>query len=81
MRNDGTPYARYSAEVVDSPRINALGKPEAYVENSPIFNANRVTTPLLMMNNKEDAVVSFEQGVELFTALRRLNKRGMDVTV
>jgi hypothetical protein len=46
-----------------------------YIENSPIFFADRVTTPLLMMNNKKDQVVHFSQGIEFFTALRRLGKK------
>jgi dipeptidyl aminopeptidase/acylaminoacyl peptidase len=49
--------------------------PENYIRNSPIFKANAVTTPLLMMNNKEDRAVPFAQGVEFFTALRRLGKK------
>jgi dienelactone hydrolase len=50
-------------------------RPDLYIENSPIFRADKVTTPLLMMNNKEDVAVPFAQGVELFTALRRLGKK------
>ncbi|MEP7372304.1 MAG: prolyl oligopeptidase family serine peptidase [Chitinophagaceae bacterium] len=50
-------------------------KPELFIDNSPIFKADNVTTPLLMMNNKGDGVVPFAQGVEFFTALRRLGKR------
>lgn len=49
--------------------------PEIYIENSPVFEADKVTTPLLMMNNRDDDDVPFEQGVEFFTALRRLGKR------
>jgi dipeptidyl aminopeptidase/acylaminoacyl peptidase len=47
---------------------------DSYLANSPIFLAPKVTTPLLMMNNKSDSDVPFEQGVEFFTALRRLGK-------
>jgi dienelactone hydrolase len=47
----------------------------AYLSNSPILQAEKVSTPLLMMNNKSDEVVPFAQGVEFFTALRRLGKR------
>jgi dienelactone hydrolase len=50
-------------------------RPDLYIKNSPIFQVDQVTTPLLMMNNKKDWVVRFEQGIELFTALRRLNKK------
>lgn len=49
--------------------------PNGYIRNSPIFYADKVSTPLLMMNNKKDKAVSFGQGVEFFTALRRLGKR------
>jgi dipeptidyl aminopeptidase/acylaminoacyl peptidase len=48
---------------------------DAYIKNSPIFYADQVQTPLLMQNNKKDYTVKFEQGVEFFTALRRLNKK------
>ncbi|WEK38257.1 MAG: prolyl oligopeptidase family serine peptidase [Candidatus Pseudobacter hemicellulosilyticus] len=49
--------------------------PANYIANSPIFNADKISTPLLMMNNKNDRVVYFSQGLELFTALRRLGKK------
>jgi len=49
--------------------------PERYIRNSPIFSADKVTTPLLMMNNKSDGNVSIMQGVEFFSALRRLGRR------
>jgi hypothetical protein len=45
------------------------------MKNSAVFSADKVTTPLLLMDNKGDDVVQFEQGLELFTALRRLGKR------
>jgi len=49
--------------------------PALYVRNSPVFSADKVTTPVLMMNNRKDGAVPFIQGVEFFTALRRLGKR------
>jgi len=48
---------------------------QAYIENSPIFYADKATTPLLLMHNEKDAQVPFEQGVEFFNALRRLGKK------
>jgi dipeptidyl aminopeptidase/acylaminoacyl peptidase len=48
--------------------------PERYIENSPLFGADRVATPLLLLHNDEDSAVPFEQGIELFSALRRLGK-------
>jgi len=49
--------------------------PNLYISNSPIFKADRVSTPLLMMSNAGDRNVPFAQGVEFFTALRRLGKK------
>ena len=48
--------------------------PLRYIENSPIFWADRVETPLLMLHNDHDGAVPWEQGIEMFTALRRLDK-------
>ncbi|MES2107993.1 MAG: prolyl oligopeptidase family serine peptidase [Bacteroidota bacterium] len=50
-------------------------RPDLYVKNSPIFYADKVTTPVLLMNNKKDEQVRYTQGIEFFTALRRLKKK------
>ncbi|MEZ2440792.1 alpha/beta hydrolase family protein [Chitinophaga sp. RCC_12] len=50
-------------------------KPEQYIKNSSIFNADKVTTPLLLMHTSDDGISSFSQAIELFTALRRLGKK------
>ncbi len=47
---------------------------DLYIKNSPIFFANKVNTPLLLMNNDNDGAVPWHQGIEYFTALRRLDK-------
>ncbi len=43
-----------------------------YIENSPLFFADKVNTPLLMMHNDADGAVPWYQGIEFFMALRRL---------
>ena len=48
--------------------------PLRYIENSPIFWADKVETPLLMMHNDHDHAVPWYQGIEMFVALRRLGK-------
>jgi dipeptidyl aminopeptidase/acylaminoacyl peptidase len=45
-----------------------------YLENSPIFFADKIQTPLLILHNDKDGAVPWYQGIELFTAMRRLNK-------
>jgi len=49
-------------------------KRDLYIENSPVFFADRVKTPLLIMHNDGDGAVPWYQGIEYFVALRRLNK-------
>ncbi|HEX5025722.1 MAG TPA: prolyl oligopeptidase family serine peptidase [Agriterribacter sp.] len=49
-------------------------KPQLYIENSPLFYLPKVTSPLVIMHNDNDGAVPWYQGIELFTALRRLNK-------
>jgi dipeptidyl aminopeptidase/acylaminoacyl peptidase len=48
--------------------------PMRYLENSPLFWADRIETPMLMMANDNDGAVPWYQGIEMFTALRRLGK-------
>jgi VCBS repeat-containing protein len=49
-------------------------KPNLYIENSPLFHLPKVKTPLVIMANDADGAVPWYQGIELFTAMRRLNK-------
>jgi dipeptidyl aminopeptidase/acylaminoacyl peptidase len=48
--------------------------PMKFIENSPIFMADRVQTPLLMLHNDQDDAVPWYQGIEYYLALRRLGK-------
>ncbi len=49
-------------------------KPELYKENSPLFELPKVTTPVVIMHNDHDGAVPWYQGIEMFTALKRLRK-------
>ncbi len=49
-------------------------RPDLYLENSPIFNTDKVTTPVLILHNDKDGAVPWYQGIEYFVALRRLGK-------
>jgi dipeptidyl aminopeptidase/acylaminoacyl peptidase len=48
---------------------------DKYIANSPVFFADKINTPLLILHNDEDGAVPWYQGIELFVALRRLEKR------
>jgi dipeptidyl aminopeptidase/acylaminoacyl peptidase len=48
--------------------------PLRFIENSPIFMADKIQTPLLIIANDADDAVPWYQGIEFFLALRRLGK-------
>ena len=47
---------------------------DLYIENSPVFHAPNVKTPVLIMHNDNDGAVPWYQGIEFFMSLRRLGK-------
>ena len=48
--------------------------PLQFIENSPIFWVEKVHTPYLSIHNDEDDAVPWYQGIEFFSAMRRLGK-------
>lgn len=48
-----------------------------YLQNSPIYHANKIETPLLLWSGKSDYHVNWSQSVSLFLALKRLNKQAV----
>ena len=48
--------------------------PTRFIENSPIFWADRVETPVMILHNDADDAVPWYQGIEFYLALRRLGK-------
>ena len=63
VREDAEPHRRA-----------ALGEPLQFIENSPMFWVEKVNTPYLTIHNDEDDAVPWYQGIEFFSALRRLGK-------
>jgi dipeptidyl aminopeptidase/acylaminoacyl peptidase len=58
--------SRIGASLYESPML--------FMENSPVFRADRVQTPLMMIHNDNDDAVPWYQGIEYYLALRRLGK-------
>lgn len=50
-------------------------RPDLYIKNSPLFAADKIKTPLLLMHNDADGSVPWYQSIELFTALKRLGRK------
>lgn len=46
-----------------------------YNANSPVICAQNINTPLLIWTGKEDKVVSWNQSIEMYLALKRLHKK------
>jgi dipeptidyl aminopeptidase/acylaminoacyl peptidase len=63
-------YEKSQSRIGDTP----WNKFQRYFENSPVFFADKVQTPLLIMHNDKDGSVPWWQSIEYFTALRRLEK-------
>lgn len=66
----------YSSEVGNI-RIGATlwDNQSLFIKASPVFSADKLTTPLLMMHNRRDNQIQWNQAVEFYMALRRLKKR------
>ncbi len=54
--------------------LGLVEAPLLYLENSPIFYADRIHTPLLIEFGDKDGAVPWQQGIELYLTMRRLNK-------
>ncbi|RPI71788.1 MAG: S9 family peptidase, partial [Ignavibacteriales bacterium] len=72
----GTGLARQFQYEQQQSRIggNLWEYPMRYLENSPVFYADKINTPLLIQHGDEDEAVPWYQSIELYLAMRRLNK-------
>lgn len=48
--------------------------PELYVEQSPLFNADKINTPILFLHGSVDTNVPIGESIQMFTALKLLGK-------
>ena len=48
--------------------------PELYTQQSPLFNADKVTTPLLLLHGGSDTNVPPGESIQMYTALKLLGK-------
>jgi dipeptidyl aminopeptidase/acylaminoacyl peptidase len=67
-------YEKYSQGSPYGQGVTPWTNPNLYIENSPVFYVDKVTTPLLMMHGDEDGAVPYAQAIEMFLALRRAGK-------
>lgn len=54
--------------------VSLFENPMPYIENSPVFSAGKINTPLLIEHGDADEAVPWYQSIELYLAMRRLGK-------
>lgn len=78
LRANGKPkYSKMLHSEIGHNKIGATlwQRPDLYVRASPVFNANQVSTPLLLMHNQGDLACDWVQSIQMYMALRRLGRR------
>ena len=48
--------------------------PEEYMANSPMLQAQKIKTPLLVAFGTNDDIIEWNQGIEMFITMRRIKK-------
>ena len=72
--NSGTPDQKIfetSQGRFDGPWYDRM---QEHLRNSPMFNADKITTPLLIAFGDKDGAVDWHQGIEMYGTMRRLMK-------
>jgi dipeptidyl aminopeptidase/acylaminoacyl peptidase len=70
----GVGYWGYEYSAVASANSFPWNRKDIYVEHSPLFNADKITTPLLLLHGSADTNVPFGESLQLYTALKLLNR-------
>ena len=77
----GFGYWGYSYSEVSMANSYPWSDRELYVDQSPLYRANKINTPLLLVHGDADTNVPFNESVQLFTALKLLGKEVAFVAV
>jgi len=70
----GEGYWGYSYSAVASANSFPWNRQDIYLEQSPLFNANKISTPLLLLHGSVDTNVPPGESTQLFTALKLLGR-------
>lgn len=70
----GYGYWGYSYSEVSAAGSYPWNNKELYVEHSPLYNADKIHTPLLFLHGTDDMNVPTAQGVAMYTALKLLGR-------
>lgn len=77
----GFGYWGYSYSEVSMANSYPWSDQDLYVKQSPLYRADKINTPLLLIHGDADTNVPFNESVQLFTALKLLGKETALVAV
>ena len=70
----GEGYWGYWYNSISAPNSFPWNRPDIYVEQSALFHADQINTPLLLLHGSADTNVPPGESTQLFTALKLLGK-------
>lgn len=70
----GEGYWGYSYSAGASAGSYPWNNPHLYVKQSPLFHADKISTPLLLLHGTADTNVPIGESIQMYTALKLLNK-------
>lgn len=70
----GDGYWGYTYSAAASAGSYPWNNSKLYTEHSPLFNADKIKTPLLLLQGKMDTNVPLEESIQMYTALKILGK-------
>ena len=79
IRGEG--YWGYSYSEVSMANSYPWSNPDLFVKQSPLFNADKIHTPLLFLHGDADVNVPVGESIQMFTALKLLGRETAFVAV
>lgn len=70
----GEGYWGYTYSAIASANSYPWNNKELYVNQSPLFNADKINTPLLLLHGADDTNVPIGESIQMYTALKILGK-------
>ena len=77
----GEGYWGYSYSAAASADSYPWNNPELYTKHSPLFNANKIKTPLLLLHGTDDTNVPIGESIQMYNALKILGKEVEFITI
>lgn len=77
----GEGYWGYSYSEVSMANSYPWSNPDLFVKQSPLFNADKIHTPLLFLHGDADVNVPVGESIQMFTALKLLGRETAFVAV